>query len=294
MCSTHAAVAFSCPPGTHHDATLVITTDPDQCLGCDPGTACPLGTFEPLNCTAGSFAASANSSTCLSCPAGTYQDEPAAVDCKLCTKGHFCPRGSTSPVACPPGSYGPNAGGESLAEQCVPVTSGFYAPMGSIAPIPCPFDAFFYCPGAAEDDVNEFPGSSPIMLPAAACPPGEEAIQQVGDLKVCVPCRRGHYCVGGVSFKCSDGSWHNETGQSNASSCLACPPEGSRCVTGDILDVSAHRPSTSLNLPAFLSLSACRFRSKSHCLLSLLGRLRSKSHCPLNLSPDPPATAPIS
>ena len=228
-----------CLPGTHHNTSLIVTTHPDQCLGCPAGTECSLGTISPKNCSPGDFAAAPNSSACAHCPSGKFQDESGASSCKVCTPGHFCPSGSSTPIACKPGTVGLAAGATDKG-QCQPVQAGFYAPRGTASPVRCPFEAFFYCPGAEADDVSEYPGSQPLMRPSAVCEPGTEAISQGGGVRVCATCRKGHYCLaGGISQRCPTGSWHNLTGQALASSCQRCPDTGVTCATGDMIEVHA-------------------------------------------------------
>lgn len=94
--------------------------------------------------------------------------------------------------------------------------------------------------------MNAIPGSKPVGKPVPewiaelasqadlqlSCPPGRETFGSN-----CVPCRKGHYCIGGQALRCTDGTWHNETGQTTNSSCRLCPSTGSRCLTGDTLEV---------------------------------------------------------
>ena len=69
-------------------------------------------------------------------------------------------------MPCPAGTYA-NATGLSSEDQCIRVPPGFYAATGSAVADPCPGSAFF-CPGAAEDDVHDPPGSKPIILPVGS------------------------------------------------------------------------------------------------------------------------------
>ena len=83
--------------------------------------------------------------------------------CKRCKRGFYCPLGSSAALPCPAGTSS-NQTNRASSDACQPVTRGFWAPLGSAEPTPCP-ESGFYCPGAGEDDVNDPPGSKPIIVP---------------------------------------------------------------------------------------------------------------------------------
>ena len=83
--------------------------------------------------------------------------------CKRCKRGFYCPLGSSAALPCPAGTSS-NQTNRASSDTCQPVTRGFWAPLGSAEPTPCP-ESGFYCPGAGEDDVNDPPGSKPIIVP---------------------------------------------------------------------------------------------------------------------------------
>jgi hypothetical protein len=75
----------------------------------------------------------------------------------------FCPtEGASSPNPCPGGTYSNRTG---LVEplECTSVVVDEWAPTGSSQPEPCPASGF-RCPGRNADDVNEVPGSKPILV----------------------------------------------------------------------------------------------------------------------------------
>ena len=83
--------------------------------------------------------------------------------CKSCINGSYCETGTAKPTPCPAGTSS-NQTHRASSDACQPVTRGFWAPLGSAEPAPCP-ESGFYCPGAGEDDVNDPPGSKPIIVP---------------------------------------------------------------------------------------------------------------------------------
>jgi hypothetical protein len=245
---------FYCPPGSSAPQPCAAGTF-QSALGAISAAACQTsaaGSFTSVGsqsftlCPPGSFAASAASAVCTLCPAGKYQMAIGATVCSSCTPGFFCPFGSSAAKPCDAGSYLQDPGGQN-ASECMGVAAGFYSTRGSALPIPCPSVLSTYtCPGRAADTVNAIPGSAPVGKPVPqwiadltiqadlqlSCPPGREAFGAS-----CAPCRKGHYCIGGQALRCLDGTWHNLTGQASNNSCMSCPSVGSRCLTGDTLEV---------------------------------------------------------
>ena len=76
------------------------------------------------------------------------------------------PSGSSAPTPCTGGTYN-EASGSSDNSACTPVTHGWWAPTGSAERKPCPASGF-RCPGAANDAVNDPPGSLPILIEVGA------------------------------------------------------------------------------------------------------------------------------
>ena len=157
-CVEGASAPIPCPEGTYSSA--VGSADVSACASCPAGYACPTGSTAPTVCAAGTISA-AGMALCDKCAAGKYQSAEAQISCKQCPPGSVCARGASTPVPCPGGTYGYKTGMQAMSE-CHKVTTGYWAPQGSKAPESC-FDGF-YCPGAADDDVNEVAGSKPIIL----------------------------------------------------------------------------------------------------------------------------------
>lgn len=164
-CTTGSAAPLPCPGGTTTRTGIVMTSAGD-CTACGPGTYCPVGSEQSSNCSAGTYNDREGQQTCDRCSAGEYQDAEGATACKACRPGSFCPVGSTTPIPCPAGTVS-NATGLASIDGCQGVGIGFWAPLGSSSPEPCPASGF-YCPGAIEDDVNDPPGSRPILVPVGS------------------------------------------------------------------------------------------------------------------------------
>ena len=148
-------IPASCEAGTYLNATL------EQCLGCPAGSVCAGGASQPRPCPRGGYCL-ANVSQPTNCPAGKYQDSEGQTTCKMCPHGKFCEAGSTAPLLCAAGTFG-NASGLRGIGDCEDVPPGFYAQAGSIVPTGCP--SWGFCPGRQADEVNDMPGSIPIVIP---------------------------------------------------------------------------------------------------------------------------------
>ena len=217
-----------------------------DCLTVEAGSFAPAGSSQTQLCPPGSISANVNATGCELCAAGKYQSNAGKTSCEDCTPGYYCLPASSSPQPCPPGTFRTTTGARNVTD-CSDVEEGFFSTLGSSAPEACTtILATYTCPGRAADTVNEIPGSQPVakLLPQwiadlaiqenlqLSCPPGKETVGAQ-----CAPCRKGHYCIGGYALRCPDNFWHNLTNQASNSSCIACPPSGTRCLTGDTLEV---------------------------------------------------------
>ena len=138
-----------------------MTSEAD-CITCEPGTFCPVGSHNASRCSAGTFNNAQRQATCQPCGQGTFQDEEGTTACKTCPVGGYCPAGSTTLQLCPGGSFS-NTTGLGSRHGCQPVQPGFWSPTGSAIPLACPPSGFL-CPGAVADVTNNPPGSLPIQL----------------------------------------------------------------------------------------------------------------------------------
>eukprot|EP00961_Rhodomonas_salina_P110784 1490881-Rhodomonas_salina.1 len=75
-----------------------------ECIECEAGTFCPVGSAEAIECAPGTFGNQAGASMCERCRAGTYQDTSGATSCKACRGGHYCAEGASHPLPCPAGT----------------------------------------------------------------------------------------------------------------------------------------------------------------------------------------------
>ena len=148
-------IPASCDPGTYLDATLEL------CLGCPAGSVCAGGALQPRPCARGGYCG-ANASQPTECPPGSFQDVEGQVACKVCIKGSYCENGATTPLLCTAGTYGDITGLRGI-HDCKDAPPDYYAQAGSIIPKACP--SWGFCPGRQQDDVNDMPGSIPIVVP---------------------------------------------------------------------------------------------------------------------------------
>ena len=166
-CAEGAASALPCPGGTHANQTALNITGylmgVNECIICPAGTSCAVGSDKPKDCMPGSFAANANSDSCLLCPGGKYVSKMGQTGCLSCPRGFYCEEGAATPIPCPGGTYS-NFTERSSRTTCTQVKLGQWAPLGNALPEPCPTSGF-YCPGAANDMVNKVAGSKPIIIP---------------------------------------------------------------------------------------------------------------------------------
>ncbi|MEC8197895.1 MAG: hypothetical protein VX228_16835, partial [Pseudomonadota bacterium] len=75
------------------DSTITMTAESD-CIACDAGTFCPVGSAAATPCSAGTYNDEQKQSKCKKCPAGSYQNETGATGCKPCTDGYYCTEAS--------------------------------------------------------------------------------------------------------------------------------------------------------------------------------------------------------
>ena len=159
-CTEGAVVASPCTEGTYSNAAGLGSRD--GCTVCPTGTFCFAGATAPMSCSKGTYAASERSQLCDACPAGSYQNLEGQTACKVCIKGSYCEVGSTTPLLCAAGTYGNTTGLRGI-NDCKDAPPDFYAQAGSILPKACP--SWGFCPGRQLDDVNDVPGSIPIVVP---------------------------------------------------------------------------------------------------------------------------------
>ena len=220
----------------------VIDNDPPARDACDNGQnigKCPIG----FKCPEGS-------SRPIICPAGTYQNEEGAADCKTCEEreychpgastidnvmrgecpaGYFCPSGTRSKYEnpCPQGTYNPNVGsaGPTEDDACLPCLEGSFCGQEGLSSPSGLCKAGYYC-GLGK----KIPTDRPCGV-GNYCPEGSTAPQ---------PCPVGKYCPSRTmtdamlendGFDCSPGYLCQEGSQSPNPVSGRCNP-GNYCPAG--------------------------------------------------------------
>jgi hypothetical protein len=175
-----------CPEGTYNPTEGASSNV--SCISCPAGKANPvpgsLGVDVCKDCLPGSYSDVGGAGICLLCDPGKYQDEYGQTDCRECPPGRYCEVGTAKPTPCPAGTAS-NTTGIAEESQCVDVIKGFWAPIGSALPKACPSSGFI-CPGRANDDVNDAPGSEPIVIPVGQAT--EEVASVETELNLDVTC----------------------------------------------------------------------------------------------------------
>jgi hypothetical protein len=124
------------------DQTIEVMTSVDQCLTCDVGTFCPVGSAAPSPCTTGTYNDQKRKEGCIKCPAGFFQNMEGGTACKTCEGGSYCTQGTAVPTPCPAGTFGHLEGLEQ-SSQCTKVAPGEWSALGSTEPTACGGASFF-------------------------------------------------------------------------------------------------------------------------------------------------------
>ena len=125
------------------NASLPFMTSEDDCIVCDAGHACSVGSDEQTACLPGSYGDAPGRATCELCPAGKFTPDEGNTECRNCTKGYLCVEGSSAPQPCPGGTHADqdvlDAVGYlfNLTEHCISCPHGTFCPVGTSAPNKC-------------------------------------------------------------------------------------------------------------------------------------------------------------
>lgn len=235
---------LSCPQG-YYCATANLSLPSDTCPA---GYYCPLGSSQPLACSAGTYCPQSGLSSSITCPAGFYcpgQDvsdtsaspwsSPGTISPVACSQGTYCPAGSSYPLSCPLGYYGTDSVGirSTLSGSCTACPAGTYQPLdGQATCYACEAGYLCYegCNKQYPTDVTTDKGE--ICPPGYYCPSGSPSaiacsagyfsdISGKGDSSACNPCPAGSYGVDTGSTFCNlcGGSATSEAGSSDCT-CL--------------------------------------------------------------------------
>ncbi|KAK7882551.1 hypothetical protein WMY93_028725 [Mugilogobius chulae] len=262
---------YPCPAGSINPHLQMAKLQ--DCQPCPPGSFCAFPGKSNASglCRAGYY--------CLS---GAWSPTPndGGKTGDLCPEGYYCSQGSSAPFPCPSGYYSNNTGNADIS-SCLPCLPGFFcATRGLSFPTQiCP--AGYYCPGV----VNGSFQSSVLCSPGNMCPLGSKtqlpclpgSYQSLPGQLECVECPAGFYCAGlfdnitgqmsgtrtpllcprgyycppgtktGIAMPCPAGTFNNQMGLPNKSSCDLCPP-------GQFCSSSGLTAPTGLCSPGTLSL----------------------------------------
>ena len=226
-----------------------------DCITCDEGTYCPVGSASAIDCSPGTVAPKAGMGTCENCAAGTFQQEAGKTACDACPPGSYCLEGAAAALPCPAGEFS-NETGLHGREGCSPCPVGTFCFAGSTAAKSCSKGTYAAaersqlcnaCPegkyqgdeGASAcsecGDGFTCPEGSVVQIPASCdagtyldsalqlclgCPAGSVC---AGGASQPRPCNRGGYCMANVSqpTDCPAGSYQNQEGKTECTICGA-------------------------------------------------------------------------
>ncbi len=238
-CDTHAAVNQECILGSPSDL-VTCTCDPGytgngfQCTACSPG-------YYKLN-----------SSGCLQCPVGTYNDIPAASVCKKCQVCHLnattlttCLQNSTKDTV----SCKCNQGFEGDGFTCIPCRAGYFRTSDMLVCTACPDGTFSSTTSSMQCNqcttCNTNAAYTQRCVSGAtqdntqcACKAGYE-----GNGLDCTVCNKGYFkaTTGNTCLACPNGTFTSVTGATACVSCMTCSPYASfltSCTNGAYNDTT--------------------------------------------------------
>ena len=220
--SSGQTACTKCPTGK-----IASTAGKPECDSCNPGTYMDQegsSSSSCLQCPAGTFQSSSGSYRCIQCPSGTYTEVEASVACTNCpigsstqgatgaanrTKCIVCNTSSaTNTTCCPVGSAASFS--NSINYTCVACPIGTYSTdLSSKACIACPEGAY----------------SQAMSSTCTSCSPGYFLASATST--GCTICPKGKYqpFQGAVEcITCTSGKYLSNTGSMRASDCQACGP----------------------------------------------------------------------
>ena len=114
----------------------------DQCITCDAGYSCSVGSAVQTACLPGSFGATAGQATCDLCEKGKFTGTPGNTACGDCTRGYLCVEGSSAPQPCPGGRHANQtvlniSGFLGSLDECIICPAGTACSVGSDKPTDC-------------------------------------------------------------------------------------------------------------------------------------------------------------
>ncbi|KAM4702881.1 uncharacterized protein WCC33_011421 [Rhinophrynus dorsalis] len=248
---------------------------------CPPGTFCPVGSYQPQLCPAGTFSADSgigSESECKPCPPGYYcHDSGLTAPTGLCLAGHYCPeRQSTNDsFPCPVGHHCPEG-----SSKPTPCESGFY--QNKEKQVVCQIcEAGYYCDREIEPvgDLTKFICPQGYFCPTGthygtqhSCPAGTYGTRPgLTSITECITCPTGKYCKGlgqdAPTGDCSPGYWCKEGAKeehpNDGLSGVRCPSghyctAGFYCLQGTGFDWKPCPPGTYSSETGLESVFGCR------------------------------------
>ena len=258
-----------CPAGTN--LTAPGGTSSSSCLACPAGFYCKLGTAFPVKCplgyycpaststpifcpsgTAGLTTGLNSSSSCTSCPSGTYCSQPGLLvadgNCVLgyicaagstvstgsstCPSGGYCQPGFPTQRACPPGTFNPDTGAKDIT-SCGSCDAGYYCYGNETVAFQRSCSAGYNCPvGSYWSQMNiSTPGYYSLAASSVqtSCPIG--TFNYLYAQSSCTNCTAGFYCPSkGMTYPtiCPAGSYC----VANSTTYTACPAGTFSAVNG--------------------------------------------------------------
>ena len=159
-CPIGASAALPCKEGSYSISTNL--TSADQCTETGVGHFAPTASTQQTPCSPGTVASTKGLGACVPCAAGSFMSVSGQSVCLECPAGSVCTAQATAAVPCPGGTFGGSSGLRGFSD-CEDAPPGNYSQAGSIAPTSCP--SWGFCPGRLADQVNDVPGSIPIVIP---------------------------------------------------------------------------------------------------------------------------------
>ena len=255
-CDGHCAnmVGGQCPVG-HMCPTLDLSVHFGRAVASVDtlidGYTSKISTIVPIACNASTYASSAASYECSTCPAGYYCGD-ACVSPLVCPAGMYCPLGTgaySDVPRCPEGSYS-NATGLQAETSCTLCTGGYACTAAGLTEPNDVCGAGYYCQQGAMQ-VTGTPGTNlggvgGVCPVGAHCPEKSElptlclpgtyrattGATQIGD---CTLCDAGKYCksagLSAVEGECSEG-WYCLIGSTDSKPDNDWCTEGHYCLPG--------------------------------------------------------------
>jgi len=234
-----------CEPGNYYDETSCKACPEGQYQNLAVSTSCKIcnaGNYivdstKCLQCAVGYYQDVPGKPSCNQCPEGFYQDGFGQASCKSCQIGQYQPNpGKSLCLYCPPGFYQDlieqnsckdcdpgsyqDVGGQSKCKPCPP---GKYQDLSrQISCVDCPVGYYMSASGAAKC-LECTPGTHQSKKGAIDCEDCSSGyFQNLNGQQYCIQCSEGFYSDTSKATeckKCPAGSYTNQKGQAKCTLC---------------------------------------------------------------------------